>query len=189
MLNLYAPSALKVIKGGTKMKKWLLGGLTFLALFLVGCQSQPPAEKPAEKPATTAAKKPARDPKVIEEIRATLAQHDKALGEKNLDALMDTYINDAETVALGTSNGELWVGPENIRNAYTEIFKDYDPNTLDVNCDWKTGQHLRRRVPRWSSWKAPGPLRAGLGCENYRFCSEVMYRRLSSLRNSRRDEG
>lgn len=123
------------------MKKWLLGGLTVLAMVLVGCQPQPPAEKPAEKPATTSAK-PERDPKVIEEIRATLTQHDKALAEKNLDALMDTYINDPETVALGTSNGERWVGPENIRNAYTEIFKDYDPNTLDVNCDWKTGQHL-----------------------------------------------
>lgn len=122
-------------------KKWLLGGLTLMALVLVGCQSQPPAEKPAEKPAT-AAGKPEKDPKVIEEIRATLAQHDKALGEKNLDALMDTFINDPETVALGTSNGERWVGTENIRNAYTEIFKDYDPNTLDVKCDWKTGQHL-----------------------------------------------
>ena len=123
------------------MKKWLLGGLTLMALVLVGCQPQPPAEKPPEKPAS-AATKPERDPKVIEEIRATLQQHDKALGEKNLDALMDTYISDAETVALGTSNGERWVGTENIRNAYTEIFKDYDPNTLDVKCDWKTGQHL-----------------------------------------------
>jgi uncharacterized protein (TIGR02246 family) len=123
------------------MKKWLLGGLAFLALVLAGCQSQPPAEKPAEKPAS-AATKPERDPKVIEEIRATLAQHDKALGEKNLDALMDTYINDPDTVALGTSNGERWVGTESIRNAYSEMFKDYDPNTLDVNCDWKTGQHL-----------------------------------------------
>jgi uncharacterized protein (TIGR02246 family) len=127
------------------MKKWLLGGLAFLALVLAGCQSQPPAEKPAEKPAdmpAATAGKPERDPKVIEEIRATLAQHDKALGEKNLDAVMDTFINDPETVVLGTSNGERWLGPENIRNAYTEIFKDYDPNTLDTKCEWKTGQHL-----------------------------------------------
>src|SRR4030095_1506868 len=102
------------------MKKWLLGGLALMALVLAGCQPQPPAEKPPEKPATAVAPKPERDPKVIEEIRATLQQHDKALGEKNLDALMDTYINDPETVALGTSNGERWVGTESIRNAYSE---------------------------------------------------------------------
>jgi len=123
------------------MKKWLLGGLALLALVLGGCQSQPQAEKPAEKPASGLTKAE-RDPKVIEEIRATLEQHDKALGEKNLNALMETYINDPETVALGTSNGERWVGTENIKNAYTEIFKDYDANTLEVKCDWKTGQYL-----------------------------------------------
>ena len=123
------------------MKKWLLGGLTFLALVLVGCESQQKAQAPTDKPAA-AASKPDRDPKVIEEIRSTLAQHDKALAEKNLNAVMDTFINDPQTVALGTSNGERWVGTDNIRNAYTEIFKDYDPNTLDVKCDWKNGQHL-----------------------------------------------
>jgi uncharacterized protein (TIGR02246 family) len=123
------------------MRKWLLGGLTLAALVLGGCQAQQQAEKPAEKPASGLTKAE-RDPKVMEEIRATLAQHDKALGEKNLDALMDTYINDPDTVALGTSNGERWVGTENIKSAYTEIFKDYDPNTLDVKCDWKNGQYL-----------------------------------------------
>ncbi len=123
------------------MKKWLLGGVTFLALVLGGCDSQRQAQAPAEKPAPTVSK-PERDPKIIEEIRGTLAQHDKALAEKNLNALMDTFINDPETVVLGTSNGERWVGTENIRNAYTEILKDYDANTLEAKCDWKTGQHL-----------------------------------------------
>lgn len=128
-------------EGGRKMKKWFLGGLTFLALVLCGCGQQQQAQAPAEK-AAPAASKPERDPKVIEEIRGTLAQHDKALGEKNLNALMATFIDDPDTVVLGTSNGERWVGPENIRNAYTEIFKDYDPNTLDAKCDWKTGQYI-----------------------------------------------
>jgi uncharacterized protein (TIGR02246 family) len=123
------------------MKKWSLGALALSALVLSGCQSQTPAEKPGDKPAS-AATKPERDPKVIEEIRATLAQHDKALGEKNLNALMETYVNDPDTVALGTSNGERWVGTENIKNAYSEMFKDYDPNTLDIKCDWKTGENL-----------------------------------------------
>jgi uncharacterized protein (TIGR02246 family) len=119
------------------MKKWLLGGLAFLALVLAGCQAQQEADKPA-----SGLTKAARDPKVIEEIRATLAQHDKALTDKNLNAVMDTYVNDPETVSLGTSNGERWVGTDNIKSAYTEIFKDYDANTLEVKCDWKTGQYL-----------------------------------------------
>lgn len=124
------------------MKKRLVAGLMFLTLGLGGCESQQQqAQAPAEK-TTPVAVKPARDPKVLDEIRNTLAQHDKALAEKNLNALMDTFVNDPETVVLGTSNGERWVGAENIKNAYTEIFKDYDPNTLDTKCDWKTGQHL-----------------------------------------------
>jgi hypothetical protein len=40
---------------------------------------------------------------------------------------------------LGTGAEERWVGPQEIRAAYTEIFKDYDPGTLQTNCDWKTG--------------------------------------------------
>jgi uncharacterized protein (TIGR02246 family) len=123
------------------MKKLLSVGLAFLALVLGGCGSEPQADKPAEKPAKSSMK-PERDPNVIEEIRGTLAQHDKALREKNLAAVMDTFVDDPETVALGTSNGERWVGTENIKNAYTQIFKDYDPNTLETDCDWKTGQHL-----------------------------------------------
>ena len=123
------------------MKKWLLGGLTLTALVLGGCQAQQQAEKSAEKPASGLTKAE-RDPKVVDEIRGTLTQHDKALTEKNLEAVMDTYVNDPDTVSLGTSNGERWVGTENIKSAYGEIFKDYDPNTLDVKCDWKTGQYL-----------------------------------------------
>lgn len=36
-----------------------------------------------------------------EEIRAVLAAHDKALNEKNLDALMATFSTDPTTVVLG----------------------------------------------------------------------------------------
>jgi uncharacterized protein (TIGR02246 family) len=124
------------------MKKLLSVGLTFVALsFLGGCGSPSRADKTADKPTQTLIK-PERDPKVIEEIRGTLAQHDKALRDKNLAAVMDTFVDDPETVALGTGNGERWVGTEAIKEAYTQIFKDYDPNTLDVDCNWKTGQHL-----------------------------------------------
>ena len=75
----------------------------------------------------------------IDEIRAVLAAHDKALNDKNLDALMNTFSTDGNTVVLGTGAEERWMGPKEIRAAYTEIFKDYDPGTLQTDCaEWKT---------------------------------------------------
>ncbi|HKV35909.1 MAG TPA: nuclear transport factor 2 family protein [Pyrinomonadaceae bacterium] len=76
----------------------------------------------------------------VEEIRQVLAAHDKALNEKNLDAVMNTYSTDGNTVMMGTGAQEHWMGPQEIRAAYTEIFKDYDPGTLQTDCaGWKTG--------------------------------------------------
>ena len=75
-----------------------------------------------------------------DEIRAVLAAHDKALNEKNLDALMATFSTDPATVVLGTGAEERWKGPQEIRAAYTEMFKDYDSGTLVTDCsEWKTG--------------------------------------------------
>ena len=74
-----------------------------------------------------------------DEIRAVLAAHDKALNEKNLDALMATFSTDPTTVVLGTGVEERWMGPQEIRAAYTEMFKDYDPGSLVTDCSgWKT---------------------------------------------------
>ena len=76
----------------------------------------------------------------IEEIRAVLAAHDKALNDKNLDEVMNTFSRDGNTVVFGTGIEERWMGPQEIRAAYTEIFKDYDPGTLKTDCaGWKTG--------------------------------------------------
>jgi ketosteroid isomerase-like protein len=75
----------------------------------------------------------------VDEIREVLAIHDKALNDKNLDALMGTFSTDPNTVVLGTGTEERWLGPQEIRAAYTEIFKDYDPGTLQTDCQWKTG--------------------------------------------------
>ena len=75
----------------------------------------------------------------VDEIRQVLAAHDKALNDKNLDAVMSTYSTDPNTVMLGTGTEERWTGPQEIRGAYTEIFKDYDPGTLVAECNWKTG--------------------------------------------------
>lgn len=76
----------------------------------------------------------------IEDIRQVLAAHDKALNDKNLDGVMNTFSTDGNTVVFGTGAEERWMGPQEIRAAYTEIFKDYDPGTLKTDCaGWKTG--------------------------------------------------
>jgi len=132
-----------MIEGGKKMLKRLLAcGAASLAMTLCACQSSPATGEPvanaAPTPAPTAAAS-AADPRVVDEIKAVLEKHDKALGEKNLDAVLETFAPAPNTVVLGTGPSERWVGAQEIRAAYTEIFKDYDPGTMKVNCDWKTG--------------------------------------------------
>ena len=111
-----------------------------LAVMLIAvgtaCQSSPQA--PGGTNQSVAARPAAAKPS-IDEIRAVLATHDKALNDKNLDALMGTFSTDPTTVVLGTGTEERWQGPEQIKAAYTEMFKDYDPGTLQTNCDWRTG--------------------------------------------------
>jgi len=87
---------------------------------------------------SSSAAKPNRET-IVNEIKDTLAQHDKALDEKNIDALMAFYSSDPNTVMMGTGAEEKWQGQQEIKAAYTEIVKDYDANTLQCACNWKTG--------------------------------------------------
>jgi uncharacterized protein (TIGR02246 family) len=116
--------------------------LVLLGLILCACQAQQ-AGTPSNSNTTTNSAATATagkaDPKVVEEVKELLAKHDKALNDQNLDAVMTTFANDPKTVVLGTGQGERFVGQDAIRQAYTEIFKDYEKGTLETNCDWKTG--------------------------------------------------
>lgn len=79
------------------------------------------------------------DPKTVAEIKEMIDRHDRALGEKNLTALMETFAPGPNTVVMGTGPGERWVGPDEIRAAYTEIFKEFDAGTLKVTKTWAHG--------------------------------------------------
>ena len=125
-------------------RRLLACGVAALAMALCACQASAPAGEPvanaAPTPAATAAAPNApADPKVVDEIRAVLEKHDKALGEKNIDAVLETFAPAPNTVVLGTGPGERWVGTQEIKAAYTEMFKDYDPGSMKVDCEWKTG--------------------------------------------------
>jgi len=129
-----------MLEGGKKMFRRLLAcGVALLAMALCACQSSTPASAPVTNAAPAPTPAAAADPKVVEEIKAVLDKHDKALGEKNLDALMETFAPTPNTVVLGTGPGERWVGTQEVRAAYTEMFKDYDPGSMTVGCEWKTG--------------------------------------------------
>lgn len=125
-----------------KQRMTILCLAVWMTALLVACQGGNTNRGAGESAAQNATSSPGSKVDrqvVVDEIREVLAQHDKALNEKNIDALMATYSSDPNTVLLGTGAGERWVGPEQIKTAYTQIFKDYDPGTLEVNCDWKTG--------------------------------------------------
>lgn len=101
----------------------------FIACQAGGTNREASATGANSSTATKPASKPSAD-----EIRAVLTAHDKALNDKNIDALMATFSSDPTTVVLGTGAEERWMGPQEIKAAYTEMFKDYDPGTLHCDC-------------------------------------------------------
>ncbi len=74
------------------------------------------------------------------EIAALLGKHDDAMNRQDLNAVLALYAPaPARPVLLGTGPGERYQGSAEIRNAYTEFFKDFDKGTLTHNCYWKDG--------------------------------------------------
>lgn len=111
-----------------------------LAATVAGCGGSPTNQQASSE--TAGARSEARTiaKPTVEEIRQVLAAHDKALNDKNIEAVMNTFSTDANAVMMGTGAKERWMGPKEIRAAYTEIFKDYDHGTLLTDCaGWKTG--------------------------------------------------
>lgn len=119
-------------------KMYLVAGLVLMGLVLSACQKEETSNTNSNVPATMSPAAKA-DPNAVENAKAVLQKHDKALNDKNLDALMSTFSSDPKTVMLGTGEGERYLGQQTIRDAYTEIVKDYDAGTLVTECDWKTG--------------------------------------------------
>jgi uncharacterized protein (TIGR02246 family) len=126
-------------------KKLIWISLVLSSLILGACQATlrdrktDPRRNANSTPTTSSSAPPSSaDPKVVEELKELLAKYNKALSDKNLNGVMGTFSTDANTVTLGTGHGERWAGQEAIKQAYTEIFEEYDGGTLETNCDWKT---------------------------------------------------
>jgi len=73
------------------------------------------------------------------DIASLLKKHDAALNQHDLDGVIQLYARGPTTVLLGTGPGEKYQGLDEIRTAYTEIFKDFDKGTVSANCYWKDG--------------------------------------------------
>jgi uncharacterized protein (TIGR02246 family) len=78
-------------------------------------------------------------PAPVTEIIALLDKHDQAMNQKDMDALMALYAPGTTTVLMGTGPGEKWVGKDEIKDAYTHFFEDYDKGSHTRDCFWKTG--------------------------------------------------
>jgi uncharacterized protein (TIGR02246 family) len=68
-----------------------------------------------------------------------LARHDEALNQHDLDGVMKLFDPGPKTVIMGTGPGEKYQGTDQIRDAYTHIFDDFDKGTAKHDCYWKTG--------------------------------------------------
>ena len=73
------------------------------------------------------------------DVAAMLKKHDEALNQHNLGGVLALYSPSPKTVILGTGPGEKYQGKEEIKTAYTEIFKDFDKGTMTHSCYWKDG--------------------------------------------------
>lgn len=64
------------------------------------------------------------DTALEKEISDVVKKYQQVFQEKNLDAIMEFFTEDA--VLLGTGPGERYVGQEEIRNAYQHYFDSFD---------------------------------------------------------------
>lgn len=76
----------------------------------------------------------------ISQIAAVLQKHDEALNQHDLEGVMSVFAPTDKTVVMGTGPGEKWQGKDEIKAAYTEIFKDFDKGTATHDCSWRTGE-------------------------------------------------
>ena len=69
----------------------------------------------------------------LEQIKAVLKAHDDATTRQDLDGVLATMAPKA--VIMGSGPGEIWSGPDEIKDAYTHFFADFDKGQQDFTYD------------------------------------------------------
>jgi uncharacterized protein (TIGR02246 family) len=65
----------------------------------------------------------------LDQIKAVLKAHDDATTHQNLEGVLATM--SPKAVIMGSGPGEIWSGPEEIKDAYTHFFEDFDKGHQD----------------------------------------------------------
>src|SRR6478752_1055577 len=73
----------------------------------------------------------------LDAIRALLKAHDDAMTNHDLKGVMATLADKASI--MGSGPGEMWVGPEEIKDAYEHFFQGFDKGQQDFEYKFKHG--------------------------------------------------
>ena len=73
----------------------------------------------------------------LDAIRALLKAHDDAMTNHDLKGVMATLTEKASI--MGTGPGEMWVGPEEIKDAYEHFFQGFDKGQQEFEYKFKHG--------------------------------------------------
>ncbi len=80
--------------------------------------------------------------KLSEELRAVLRQHDEAMNQQDLKAVLALYVDAPNIAMMGTGPGEFWRGREAVENAYQAFFADFKAGSMSYECPERAaGQH------------------------------------------------
>ena len=80
--------------------------------------------------------------KLSDELRAVLRQHDEALNQHNLKAIMALYVDAPNIAMMGTGPGEFWRGREAVENAYQAFIDDFKAGSMSYECPERAvGKH------------------------------------------------
>lgn len=74
---------------------------------------------------------PEGDSSDVDEIKAVLKAHDAAMTAQNIDGILAVMCPKA--VIMGSGPGEIWSGPDEIKDAYTHFFADFDKGEQDFS--------------------------------------------------------
>ena len=86
--------------------------------------------------AATASAAEAENPE-LNAVRAVLKAHDAAMTNHDLKGVLATLTEKA--AIMGSGPGEMWIGPEEIKDAYEHFFQGFDKGEQEFEYKYKVG--------------------------------------------------
>jgi ketosteroid isomerase-like protein len=73
----------------------------------------------------------------LEKVKALLKTHDEAMTKHDLEGVLKCLTE--KPALMGTGPGEMWVGPEEVKDAYNHFFAGYDKGQQDFEYHFRVG--------------------------------------------------